>query len=180
MPTPELESALILEVPAAEPVVGRYRAELDANESLGIPAHITILAPFLPVGRLGAAERDRLLRVFAAVGPFDFRLDRIDWFGTAVLWLAPNDPAPFADLTERVFAAFPSHPPFGGQFDEVVPHLTIGLGRPVEELRRAEREIASKLPVTARASAVTLKAELSPGGRWETIATFPLGGPVPS
>ncbi|MGH3300808.1 MAG: 2'-5' RNA ligase family protein [Streptosporangiaceae bacterium] len=169
------ESALIVEVPAAEPVVGRYRADLDANSGLGVPAHITILTPFLPVGLLGDGERDRLLRVFAAATPFAFRLDRTGWFGTTVLWLGPQDPVPFADLTERVFAAFPDFPPFGGQFDEVVPHLTIGHQHPVDELRRAEQEIIPKLPVTDRVSAVTLMAESSPGGSWETLATFPLG-----
>jgi 2'-5' RNA ligase len=178
MATDDRETALIVEVPAAEPVVGSYRAELDANAGLGIPAHITILAPFLSRDRLGAAERGRLARVFAAVAPFDFRLDRTDWFGTTVLWLAPENPAPFADLIERVFAAFPDHPPFGGQFDEVIPHLTIGLQRSVNELRRAEQAIVPKLPVTARASAVTLTAESSPGGYWETVASFPLSGPV--
>jgi hypothetical protein len=56
MATPGTETALIVEVPAAEPAVGHYRAELDANAGLGIPAHITILAPFLPAGRLGTAD----------------------------------------------------------------------------------------------------------------------------
>jgi len=175
MATPGTETALIVEVPAAEPAVGRYRAELDANASLGIPAHITILAPFLPAARLGDAERDRLVRVFAAVSPFDFRLDRTGWFGTTTLWLGPADPAPFRELTDRVFAEFPDFPPFGGQFTDVVPHLTIGLGRPADELLRAEQQIIPALPVTARASAVTLMAESSPGGRWETLASFPLG-----
>jgi 2'-5' RNA ligase len=175
MATPGTESALIVEVPAAEPVVRRYRSELDANSSLGVPAHVTVLAPFLPVARLGAAEGDRLRRVFAAVTPFDFRLDRTGWFGTTVLWLGPEDPAPFRDLTDRVFAAFPDFPPFGGQFDDVVPHLTVGFERPVEILRRAELQIIPALPVAARASAVTLMAESSPGGSWQTVASFPLG-----
>jgi hypothetical protein len=52
----EAESALIIEVPAAEAVVGRHRSELDANAALGIPAHITVLAPFMPTSRLGAPE----------------------------------------------------------------------------------------------------------------------------
>jgi 2'-5' RNA ligase len=175
MATPGTETALIVEVPAAEPAIGRYRAELDANARLGVPAHITILAPFLPAGRLGDAERGRLVRVFAAVSPFDFRLDRTGWFGTTTLWLGPADPAPFRDLTDRVFAEFPDFPPFGGQFADVVPHLTIGLDRPTEELLRAELQIVPALPVTARASAVTLMAESSPGGRWEILASFPLG-----
>ncbi|MGB6454166.1 MAG: 2'-5' RNA ligase family protein [Streptosporangiaceae bacterium] len=175
MATRDRETALIVEVPAAEPVVGRHRADLDANAGLGVPAHITILAPFVPAGRLGAPERDRLAGVFAAVLPFELRLDRTCWFGTTVLWLGPRDPAPFSDLTGRVFAAFPEYPPFGGQFDEVVPHLTVGHQRPVDELRRAEQEIIPKLPVAATVSAVTLMAESTVGGRWVTVATFPLG-----
>lgn len=175
MTTRAVESALIVEVPEAEPAVGRHRAELDDNSGLGVPAHITILAPFRPAGMLGAVERDLLRRVFAAATPFDFRLDRTAWFGTSVLWLAPHDPAPFSDLTERVFAAFPDYPPFGGQHEEVVPHLTIGLGCPVDEMRRAEQEIIPHLPVVGHVSAVTLMAESSPGGSWKTFASFPLG-----
>ena len=111
----------------------------------------------------------------ASAAPFDFRLDRTAWFGTAVLWLAPADPAPFAVLIARVVAAFPDYPPFGGQFEEVVPHLTVGLGADVGAMRRAEQEIIPKLPVVGRAAAVTMKAESSAGGRWEAIAAFPLG-----
>jgi 2'-5' RNA ligase len=142
---------------------------------LGVPAHVTVLAPFVPVRLFGAEERDRLLRVLAAVTPFDFRLDRTGWFGSTTLWLGPEDPAPFADLTQRVFAAFPDYPPFGGQHDEVVPHLTVGLDRAVDELLRAERAIMPELPVVGRVSAVTLKAESSSSGSWETLASFPLG-----
>jgi hypothetical protein len=171
----ETESALIVEVPAAEPVVGPHRSELDANARLGIPAHITVLTPFMPATRLDAEERARLKSLFAAVKAFDFRLDHTDWFGTTVLWLGPQDPAPFRALTDAVFAAFPEFPPFEGRFDDVVPHLTVGFESPVEAMRRAEREVKSKLPVLGRATAVTLMHELSPQGRWEAFASFPLG-----
>jgi hypothetical protein len=170
-----LETALIVEVPAAEPVVGRHRLDLDANAWLGIPAHVTILAPFMPAGAIGADEQARLRRVFASVEPFDFRLNRVAWFGTAVVWLGPEDPAPFSRLTAAVFAEFPGFPPFEGQFDEVIPHLTVGIDSPVGDMRRAEQEITPSLPVLARATAVTLLSERSPGGRWQTLASFPLG-----
>jgi hypothetical protein len=171
----EAQSALIVEVPAAEPVVGRHRTELDANARLGIPAHITVLAPFMPASRLGAQERARLMSLFAAVKAFDFRLDHADWFGTTVLWLGPQDATPFRELTDAVFAAFPEFPPFEGQFDAVVPHLTVGFESPIDAMRGAERDIAPKLPVLGRAAAVTLMTELSPEGRWDTFASFPLG-----
>jgi hypothetical protein len=169
-----MESALIVEVPAAEPVVGRYRSELDPNARLGIPAHITVLAPFMPADRLGQQERSELAGLFAAVPAFDFRLDHTDWFGTTVLWLGPRDPAPFSGLTEAVFAAFPEFPPFAGQFDAVVPHLTVGLEATVDAMRTAELAISPNLPVDGRAAAVTLMTEVSPGGRWEAVASFPL------
>lgn len=169
------ETALIVAVPEAEPVVGTHRARLDENAALGIPAHVTILAPFLPGERLGAAELVRLTRLFAAAAPFDVRLDHSDWFGTSVLWLGPEDPAPFRDLTARVFAAFPDYPPYKGQFDAVIPHLTVGYESPVEQMRSAEEEIAGRLPIVARVTAVTLLTESSPGGRWDAAVSLPLG-----
>jgi 2'-5' RNA ligase superfamily len=170
-----IETALIVEVPAAEPVVGRHRLELDANARLGIPAHVTVLAPFMPRSAIGAEEQARLERVFAGVEPFEFRLDRVRWFGTAVLWLGPEDPTPFASLTSAVFAEFPDVPPFEGQFAEVVPHLTVGIDCPADMMHRAEQQILPDLPVLGRAAAVTLVGELSPNGRWGTLASFPMG-----
>ena len=175
MATYGAKSALIVEVPAAEVVVARHRAELDANAGLGVPAHITVLAPFMPTNRLSAAERAQLESLFAAVKAFDFLLDHTDWFGTTVLWLGPQDPTPFRELTEVVFAAFPEFPPFEGQFDEVVPHLTVGFDSPIEAMRRAELDVKTNLPVIGRATAVTLMHELSPQEGWATLASFRLG-----
>jgi len=173
-PDRDLQTALLVEILAAEPVVGRHRASLDPSAALGVPAHVTVLFPFVPVSKLGLAELDRLRAMFAAVPAFEVRLDHTQWFGTSVLWAAPQDPGPFRDLTARVFAAFPDYPPYGGQFEDVVPHLTIADNGPLDEMRRAEEQIAARLPVTARVAAVTLLAESSRGGRWATVGSFPL------
>ena len=174
-PVDDLQTALIAQIPAAEPVVGRHRANLDPSAVLGVPAHVTVLFPFVPVGRLGRADLDRLSRLFGAVPAFDVRLDRTDWFGTSVLWLAPQHPGPFRDLTARVFAAFPDYPPYEGRFEDAVPHLTIGDNGPGEEMRGAEDQVAGMLPVADRVTAVTLIAESSRGGQWGPLASFPLG-----
>jgi len=167
-------TALIVAIPAAEPVIGQHRAHLNANAALGVPAHVTVLFPFAPVSRLDEAQMSRLRDLFAAVPAFDILLDRTAWFGTSVLWLGPKDPAPFRDLTSRVFAAFPEFPPYEGRFDDVVPHLTVGEDGPVDEMRRVEVAIAWQLPVLDRVTAVTLMAESSRGGQWATRASFPL------
>ena len=166
-------SALLAEIPAAEPVVGVWRDRLDANAGLGIPAHVTVLHPFVPAGELDAPIRPRLARLFAAVPSFGFVLDHVGWFETEVVWLGPRDPAPFRELIDRVSGEFPAYPPFGGQFEEVVPHLTVGHRQPVAELRAAEAAVRPRLPIEGVLQSVSLWTQ---GGdqRWQRVARFDL------
>src|ERR1700691_2318154 len=111
----DLESALLVETPEAEPLVATHRQRLDSNAALGVPAHVTVLSPFVPSGALDAAVLGELARLFASFRRFSYTFDRTCWFGENVLWLGPRDPAPFRALTELAFGAFPGFPPFGGQ-----------------------------------------------------------------
>ena len=168
------QSALIIEVPEAEPAVRQHRLHLDASAPLGVPAHITILFPFMPPETIDQAALARLGELFAHVSRFRFVLDRTDWFGDDVLWLGPGDARPFRALTQRVFGAYPAYPPFEGQFDDVVPHLTIGQGQPLNALRSAEVSVQACLPIEASADGVTLMTQQSAGGHWAKIAFFKL------
>jgi 2'-5' RNA ligase len=170
----ESQSALLVEVPEAETAVARYRERLDENTSLGIPAHITVLAPFMPPAELGPPALAGLERLFGGIPRFRFRLTGTAWFGPDVLWLAPDEPARFRALTERVHAAFPAYPPFSGQFDEVIPHLTVGLRQPLADLRAAAEALAPWLPIEAEATSVTLMTGPASGGPWTRAARFPL------
>ena len=62
---------------------------------------------------------------------------------------------PFRALTDGVYQAFPAFPSYEGQFGDVVPHLTIGDGRPLNDLRAAEESVQVYLPIDAYATAVT-------------------------
>lgn len=178
---PGWETALLLPVPAAEPAVGRHRARLDEAARDGVPAHITVLYPFLPPAGISEPRLASLRGLFARIAAFEFTLDRIGWFGEEVVWLGPRDPAPFTALTSLVFAAFPSCPPFGGQFPVVIPHLTIGNASRPQAMRAAAELVRPCLPIEAAAAEVTLMTGPRPGapgtppGQWRTIATFPLG-----
>jgi 2'-5' RNA ligase len=171
---PELLSGLIIEVPEAEPAVGELRMRLDRVASLGVPAHVTVLFPFVAPAWIDAAMLDRIAEVARASGPFDYRFSRIAWFGDDVLYLAPDEPTPFRDLTARLWEAFPTNPPYGGQFADVVPHLTIGEGAGREALIDAERSVRTYGLVTGRAERLTLMAQ-TPGGRWSYLDRWILG-----
>jgi len=173
------ESALLVTVPAAEPTVARHRSRLDTSAAVGVPAHITVLYPFLPPDLIDADTHATLARLFASVPGFRFTLDQTRWFPDPVLWLGPSDPAPFSALTGLVVAAFPSCPPYGGLVAEVIPHLTIGDHAARADLEAAEAEVRPHLPIEAEATSVTLMTgpppgSASPGNPWRSLATFPL------
>ena len=65
-----LSSGLIVEVPEVEPAVGELRSRLDGNARLGIPAHITVLFPFVPPAEIDDGVLRRLAGIFAAVPVF--------------------------------------------------------------------------------------------------------------
>jgi hypothetical protein len=76
MDQPGPPSVLLLEVPAAEPVVAPLRERLDSSAALGIPAHVTVLYPFVPAGQIGPELLARLAALFRGVAGFGFRLGR--------------------------------------------------------------------------------------------------------
>jgi 2'-5' RNA ligase len=141
-----------------------------------VPAHVTVLYPFVTPESLDDAHVRRLTRLFDDVAPFDFVLRRIGWFGEKVVYLAPEPAAPFVALTEGVVREFPQHAPYGGAFDEIVPHLTIGDRGPVAELRSAADAVAPALPIRGRATEVWLMVGSSAPGAWRVHTRFALGG----
>lgn len=167
-------SGLVVPVPAAEHLIGGHRSRLDANAALGVPAHVTALFPFVSPADLTADVLTRVARVVATVPAFHHRFSHTGWFGDDVLFLAPDDPAPLRELTQRLHREFPDHPPFGGVFAEVVPHLTVGHGHPRAVLAEAEEAVRAGLPVSGHAAEVHLLAQDQPGGRWRLRERFPL------
>lgn len=169
----EGDTALVVHVPEAEPVVGEWRLVLDPSADHGVDAHITTLFPFVAAHHLDESVLARIAAVAAGHEPFDFSLVEVRWFGREVVYLAPDPERPFRELTAAVSAEFPDHPPYQGVHDDPVPHLTIGQGGPMEEMRRAGDAVDALLPIRSRAEAldlIVLEAAV-----WARRARFALG-----
>lgn len=166
-----MRSALYVPVPEAEAAVGHLRRRHDPTALAGIPAHISVVVPFLRPEQLMAGAYDALASIARSVSAFAYDLTRVGTW-PAVLWLAPDPDDPFRELVERVVARWPDTEPYGGQHDEVVPHLTVGNGLEDEQLRRLRPVVEDALPIPAYARALHLKV-LSEG-RWRGVARFPL------
>ncbi len=169
-------AALVVLVPEAEPLVGDLRAKHDPIAALGLPAHITINFPFIPGVDPTADTLDRLRKTFAEAQPFAFTLDHIGRFPN-VVYLAPAPPDPFVQLIQQIADEFPESPPYGGQFDDITPHLTFAYSSDSDTLDSVEQafsETASAhLPLNAAANHVWLMDDTS--GRWQKRVSFSLG-----
>jgi 2'-5' RNA ligase len=168
------ETALICRVPEVERYVARYRDRYDPSARRNVPAHVTVLYPFMPPDEVDAAVLARLRDIAGSVPCFSYRLARTKRFPVA-LYLDPEPGDAYAALMDAVFRAFPDYPPFEGKFAEVVPHVTVAHGdEPL--LCEIEVELRIALPaagVAARCDELVLIENSS--GRWEQMHAFPLG-----
>ena len=156
-------TALIVTVPEAEPAVGGLRLQHDGFARAGVPAHVTVLFPFASPEEV---DEEALAGLFGRFRPFDFVLDSVERFDDGRVWLHPHPAAPFEDLTAAVWQRWPEHPPYEGEFDEPIPHLTVS-ETPVD--------VQVELPIACRACEVTLIEESESDGRWSVRRVFPLG-----
>jgi 2'-5' RNA ligase len=171
----EAESALVVLAPEAEGVVKAYRDAHDPAAALGVPAHVTVLYPFL-LPEVPPPAAARLAALFAACAPFDYTLTELRRF-PGVLYLAPEPAEAFRVLTQRVSQAFPDFPPYGGRHPHIIPHLTIAQLQDQARLDAVAAHFhatcSGLLPLRLRAEAVALL--VSRAGAWQVAAEFPLG-----
>jgi 2'-5' RNA ligase superfamily len=82
------ESAILVPVPGAEPAMGHLRARLDLSAVRGIPAHATVLYPFVPPEQITAVVMHKVAAAVASVPIFNCRFAGMSWFGDDVVRLA--------------------------------------------------------------------------------------------
>lgn len=167
-------SAFAVKVPSAEPLVGDLREQFDATAKLGVPAHITVLVPFMDPRHITPDVLDRAQQALARTPAFSFSLNRVGRF-PATAYLAPEPPAPFIAMTEALVGVFSDFQPYGGEHEEVIPHLTVADGNPAEA-DAAASELQERLdalgPIDADCDSVVLIENST--GRWEEFHVFHL------
>ena len=169
------QSAVIVTVPSAEDAVAQHRAQFDWSAGRGVPAHVTVLYPFVEPSGIDTHVIETLAAAIASVPSFDASCEATGWFGTDVLWLDPQPIDQFRALTAAVAKAFPDYPPYGGEYDEVTPHLTVGDSAEKEQLRDAEKQVLAHLPIRMTVARAALWCGTDAPGSWRPEAVFPLG-----
>lgn len=170
--SPSDRSAVIVRARLPAGIEG-WRRRCVAQAIDGLPAHATMLYPFVAPERLAPDVRDRLAEVAWRHAPIAHVLDGPrEW--PDVVYLSLDPPEPFVALQRDLGDGFPGFPIYGPEFDlEFVPHVTIaedaGACVPLDDV--AWRS----LPRATIASAIEVIAR-SERGPWRTVWRIPLGG----
>lgn len=165
-------TGIVVTVPEAEPAVADVRTRFDPAFAYGVPSHVTVLFPWLPIAAVDEAALHGLRDLAAGHPSFTGQLVAVGRF-PGVAWLAPTPSERFVNLTRAVWQRWPEHPPYQGRFDEPIPHLTIADGQPDDVLDVVSGQIHPRLPISFRVEVLTVLT--FDGSRWRQLARFPLG-----
>jgi hypothetical protein len=155
------QSALIIPVPAAAPLLARVSAACPGVVREGDTGHVTMLYPFTD------ATPEKLAEVAAELTPMDVVLDRVVR-ETGFVALTADALAP---LTAAVRRHWPDVVPYGGRFGaSPEAHLTLAMGASHAD---GDAIAAMVEPVPARLEQLWL---LTYTDTWQITARYPFGG----
>jgi 2'-5' RNA ligase superfamily protein len=110
---------------------------------------------------------------------FEFFLESIGRFPTTT-YLAPEPANHFVQITQRLVQCFPTYQPYGGEYQGVVPHLTVAHGAS-EDAAKAEAELSRLLHSSGMISSTCKEVVLleNSSGLWREMHAFSLSSGSP-
>lgn len=149
-----LSTAVVIFMPhevqqVATPIMRQYTLE----SLIRVPAHITLMFPFVPYEALDAAV-PTVQAVCARIQPFDITLAGCGQF-PGVIFMQPADPQPIKAVFRQLLDAFPLYLPYEGAYgNDLHPHVTVAEFTSAEAQRVAV--MPEYAPITFRAERVHL------------------------
>jgi 2'-5' RNA ligase len=160
-------------VPAANGAVQEIRLDHDWPARDGVPAHVTLLGPFLPPAQITDDVLERLSGVVAAASPASFSLTELRRVeDIAYLAVEPDDHV--RAITAALEAAFPAASRYGEEFGGPLYHLTVARDCDDDLFAEVRERLGAALPIPARIQEAVLVEHGEHAGT-RTLARFPLG-----
>jgi len=170
-----VETAIVVPVESAELLLSAAATAFGFDRPPGVPAHVTLLYPFVDAERLVVGHAHEAQRALSYVQPFECSFSSIGRFDDppVAIYLEPKPVEQFSAMIDAVTAAFPKFPPYGGTVDEVIPHLTV-----VETADRTlwadvEGWMGPQLPIRTSVQGFSIYVQTDAG--WVERFKLPLG-----
>jgi 2'-5' RNA ligase len=134
----EYETALlVIPPPKVQSFAFSIRERYDTEWFNRVPAHITLLYPFVPSDQVETTAA-LLKTICVDLSPFELTLDKYGKFKDA-LFLEPSNPDPILELHQHLTKAFPDYPIYEGEHgDDLHPHMTLARFENPEEAEKIE------------------------------------------
>ena len=151
----------------------RLRLASVADASQGVPAHLTLLYPFVAWDALDPEVGRRVAEIAAAHHAFEYAMSGAGRWPDTV-YVAVEPVGPFVALQADLARTFPDYPIYGELPEfEYVPHITVAEGRAVDDPGTTRAAGWADLP--ARRTADALEVIATDGGPWQVVWRIPLG-----
>lgn len=129
-------TALLLPVPAADRLLTKIAGRYPTTVRPGLPAHLTVLYPFVPAESLDGATVHTCAGIAERTTPIDVRFTHCRVRGD-MAYLGPEPAAPVDALLRAVRTRWPRLRPYEGRFADAPPHVTLALdGQPSDHANR--------------------------------------------
>lgn len=167
-------TGLVVPVPAAEDLLtsmGRRHPEAARG---GVPAHVTVLFPFLRPEKIDDGVLRTLRELFEQHPPMPVRFTEC-LRRTEFVYLHPEPVDGLRRLLDHARREWPDVLPYEGAFGEVEPHLTVSIRTTEETAEQIHAESGRELPIDAELREGWLIS--SHDEQWSVLERFPLGPP---
>ena len=169
-----MTTTLVAPVPAADSAVDHWRVRFDPWARRGVPAHVTLLGPFLPAAQVDGEVVSALEVVFRRRAPCELVFREVAQLPGAVC-LLPEEDDPLRRLTSALLHEWPELEPSSRTGGERPYHLTVACTDDPSLFADIGERLTPLLPISAwldEAVLLTASAE----GDVRAVARFPLGG----
>ncbi|GLW04422.1 2'-5' RNA ligase family protein [Streptomyces lavendulae] len=174
MPEPGT-TAVVIVLPDAAPLLDAAWRIDPALVRRGVPAHVSLLYPFVPKPALTGRDEEAVRSLAARFPAADLFLEEVV---TASGFVAVGVPG-LQPIVDAFRARWPGLRPYGGRFGaRPAAHVTVAMGADdPATAARVRAAIGSLLPLRTRAAAVQLVVQTE--GGWQPRFTAPLGTGFP-
>ncbi|MEV6683171.1 2'-5' RNA ligase family protein [Streptomyces erythrochromogenes] len=172
MPDPGTTAAVIA-LPEAAPLLDAARRVDPALVRPGVPAHVSLLYPFVPQAALTGQDEKNVRRLAASFPAAALLLEEVV---TAPGFVAVSVPE-LQPIVDAFHAQWSGLRPYGGRFGvRPAAHVTVAMGaRDPAAAAHVRAAVGNLLPLRTRAAAVQLVVLTEEG--WRPRLTAPLGDP---
>ncbi len=141
-------TGLVIPVPAADALLGSVGARYPGTVRAGLPAHVSLLYPFVVAAELDERVATALHELFVEQVPIP--VDFVECFrrgGFVALRPEPSDR--LNELMTETWRRWPDVVPYEGAYRDVEPHVTIAMRCSEQLAVRIEQEVTAELPICA-------------------------------